>query len=166
MEPLADPLKQQCASLSAALGAKVSFASQTAYNESISSYWSTQEASLKPGCVVSPTSSDDVSRIVKTIYGQKLAGHNVNFAIRSGGHTPFAGSANIQDGITIDLRGINGIELSADRSVAHVGAGQTWGPVYEKLEAEGLVVIGGRRAYIGVGGLSTGGSYFSPFLVN
>ena len=163
MERSTDARTQQCASLSKVLGDKVSFASERSYTSSVSSYWSSQEVSLAPSCVVLPTSAEDVSVAIKTLYSQKLAGQDVSFAIRGGGHTPWAGSANIQDGVTIDMRGINGIQMSDDLEIAYVGAGAIWGEVYQKMDSLGLVVVGGRGASIGVGGLLTGGLFsFSP----
>jgi FAD/FMN-containing dehydrogenase len=39
-----------------------------------------------------------------------------------------------------------------------VGPGNTWGSVYEKLQKEGLMVVGGRSANVGVGGYLVGGT--------
>lgn len=85
------------------------------------------------------------------------------FAIRSGGHAAEEGAANIDDGVTIDLRGLNTIELSNDKKTVAVGAGNTWDKVYNELDGLGLSVNGGRTAGVGVGGLSLGGgiSWFS-----
>ena len=38
-----------------------------------------------------------------------------------------------------------------------VGPGNKWQAVYETVERQGLVVLGGRDGDIGVGGLTTGG---------
>lgn len=86
------------------------------------------------------------------------------FAIRSGGHTPFAGAANIDNGVTVDLSRLNSVTLSSDGGVAHVGAGTRWIQVYQKLDPLNLTVVGGRVAGIGVGGFLTGGglSYLGP----
>lgn len=86
------------------------------------------------------------------------------FAIRSGGHTPFAGAANIDNGVTIDLSRLNSVSLSSDRGVAHVGTGTRRIQVYQKLDPLNLTVVGGRVTGIGVGGFILGGgiSYLSP----
>ena len=159
MERSTDARTQQCTDLFKVLGDKVSYVSEGNYNSSMGSYWSSQEANLVPKCIVSPRSVDDVAAAIKTLYDQQLAGQDVSFAIRGGGHTPWAGSANIQDGVTIDMRAINGIEVSDDLSVTYVGAGAIWGDVYKKMDSLGLVVVGGRLATIGVGGLLTGGLF-------
>ena len=80
------------------------------------------------------------------------------FAVRSGGHAPFAGASNIAGGITVSLEDINQITLSADKKTAAIGPGNTWYDVYERLAEHGLAVVGGRVSEIGVGGLTLGGT--------
>ena len=58
----------------------------------------------------------------------------------------WAGAANIQDGVTIDLSAINQVNISSNRMIASVGPGARWGEVYSKLDAMGLAVSGGRVA--------------------
>lgn len=86
------------------------------------------------------------------------------FAIRSGGHTPWAGAATIENGITISLAALNQVVVSSDNKVTSIGPGARWFDVYSKLDPLGLTVVGGRAATVGVGGLVTGGgiSFFSP----
>ena len=79
------------------------------------------------------------------------------FAVKSGGHAAFAGASNIQDGLTIDLVGLNSTALSRNSTIASVGAGNRWLDVYDWLDPMGLSVIGGRVSDIGVGGLTLGG---------
>lgn len=64
----------------------------------------------------------------------------------------FAGASNIQGGITVDLSSLTQVEVSKDRTVTKVGAGNRWLDVYSKLDPIGLSVVGGRVADIGVGG--------------
>ena len=70
----------------------------------------------------------------------------------------FAGASNIQGGLTIDLAQLNQIQVSLDKTLTHVGAGNRWIDVYSRLEEHHLTVIGGRVADIGVGGLTLGGN--------
>jgi hypothetical protein len=49
------------------------------------------------------------------------------------------------------------IHLSVNKNIASIGPGNTWFDVYSALEPEGLTVVGGRVAAIGVGGLTLGG---------
>lgn len=149
-------LFSQCAALAVALKDKVSYSKSAAYNTSLQSYWSVQEEQVSPACIVSPTSSQDVSKAVKIL---STASHFkvCMFAIRSGGHTAHAGSANIDDGVTIDLSALNDIKLSEDQSTVSIGPGQRWENVYEALQSHGLSVTGGRAGGVGVGGLTLGG---------
>ena len=84
------------------------------------------------------------------------------FAIRSGGHTAWAGAANIDGGVTLDLRNLNSVQLNTAEATVSLGAGGSWDLVYSKLDSMNLSVNGGRTAGVGIGGLSTGGgiSYF------
>lgn len=90
------------------------------------------------------------------------------FAVRSGGHASFAGAANIEGGVTIDLSGLSSITLTPGEGSApptlSVGVGSTWGSVYAHLDPLHLGVSGGRVAGVGVGGLTLGGgiSFFGP----
>ena len=88
---------------------------------------------------------------------------SVPFAIRSGGHTPFPGSASTDGGILISLETFNATSIDVGRGIASVGPGSRWIHVYEYLEPYGLGVLGGRVPPVGVGGLITGGglSFFS-----
>lgn len=155
----------ECTTLSGLLPGKVSYQGNLTYTSSIRSYFSLQEQSLSPVCIVSPTSTTDVSTIVKTMakFSQKSAKLG-RFAIRSGGHTLFAGAANIDNGVTIDLSRLNSVTLSSDHGVALVGTGARWIQVYQKLDPLNLTVVGGRTAGIGLGGFLTGGglSYLGP----
>ncbi|KAL1606604.1 hypothetical protein SLS60_004009 [Paraconiothyrium brasiliense] len=101
----------------------------------------------------------DVASIITTIANQ-----NCSFAIKSQGHAPAAGFANIDKGITIDLTGLNAVTTSEDASIAHVGTGASWLDVYAHLDSLNKTVAGGRNGGVGVGGLTLGGgiSYFSP----
>lgn len=85
------------------------------------------------------------------------------FAIKSGGHAAFAGASSIDGGITVSLENFNQITPSSDKKSAVIGPGNRWLQVYSTLQKSDIVVIGGRVASIGVGGLTLGGgiSFFS-----
>jgi FAD/FMN-containing dehydrogenase len=76
--------------------------------------------------------------------------------VKGGGHNFNTGFANIDAGITIDLRGINKVDLSTS-GTAKVGGGATWDEVFTPLDAKSLMVTAGRVAGVGVGGVTTGG---------
>ncbi|KAE8350516.1 hypothetical protein BDV28DRAFT_159548 [Aspergillus coremiiformis] len=152
--------------LACVLGNKLSFPGTQPYHASLESYFSQQNARLQPHGIISPTTTEDVSTAIKAIAStlENSKPSNCNFAIRSGGHAAFVGAANIANGVTLDLQGLNQISVSDDYTTASIGVGATWGEVYSQLDPLGLSVAGGRAAQVGVGGLTTGGgiSYFSP----
>ncbi|GAB1311769.1 hypothetical protein MFIFM68171_01979 [Madurella fahalii] len=144
----------RCGSLASTLRSKVSLPKTGAYNASISSYWAQEEAMITPEYVLSATSARDGSTALKV-----LAPRRWKFAVRGGGHGAIPGIANIENGVTIDLRGLNSVTVSLDRKTVTVGGGQSWGAVYEKLNPLGLAVSGGRHAPVGVGGSTLGGGF-------
>jgi len=148
--------------LASILGDLVFYPGAETYQASLASYFSPFESVLQPACIVYPKSAQDVSKAIKTLTSESYQG--TKFAVRSGGHMVWPGSANIADGVTIDLRGLNSIKVSDDKSSVSVGPGARWVDVYGELDAMGLAVLGGRSSTVGVGGLITGGglSYFSP----
>ncbi|TGO44138.1 hypothetical protein BCON_0593g00010 [Botryotinia convoluta] len=156
-----------CKALQLALGSKVSYPSSSAYSTFLNNFYSQQESQLSPGCIVSPTSTTDVSISVGilSILG-KLANWSPScqFAIKSGGHAPGVSQASTNQGVTINLSPLNSVDVSTDQSVVSVGPAARWGEVYLKLDAVQLAVPGGRVNSVGVGGLTVGGgiSYFSP----
>lgn len=84
--------------------------------------------------------------------------------MRSGGHSPSPGAANINNGVLIDMSQFNQVTYDAANSLAIVGAGQTWSNVYNTLDQYNVTVVGGRVLDVGVGGLVLGGkSLCLPF---
>jgi hypothetical protein len=154
------PNNPQCARLCAISGLSVVLPNSTAYVATESTYWSLQEASLAPSCIVKPQTSGDVTQIISQITGKS----ECQFAIKSHGHAPAAGFANIDHGVTIDMTGLNTVDISDDGLVASAGTGASWLDVYEFLDPFNKTVAGGRNGAVGVGGLTVGGgiSYFSP----
>ena len=125
----------------------------------VNGYWSQQEASINPSCRFTPNSPVDVANAVEL-----LTSRQCRFAVRGGGHMSWAGAANIEDGVTIDLGSMRQIVISSDKSTTLVGGGARWFDVYSKLDQQGLAVSGGRVFDVGVGGLTLGGgnTFFGP----
>jgi FAD/FMN-containing dehydrogenase len=146
--------------LMAELGNKISFPSSAAYEESVGSYWSVQNNDIDPTCIVSPNATADVSLAVGSLHEVSSFGLQCPFAVRGGGHTPWAGAATIANGIVIDLSAMEQVSVSKDRTTTSVGPGARWIDVYLMLDAMGLAISGGRVASVGVGGLTTGGMVF------
>ena len=144
----------------------MSYPGNVTYETSLLSYWSQQEQEVAPSCIVRPQDSQDVATALRVLSvtiptADPLGKRRCQFAIRGGGHTPWAGSANIDNGVTIDLSLMRHIVLNPSRTVVSVGPGNKWIDVYSTLDPKNLSVVGGRNADIGVSGLTTGGKDLS-----
>ncbi|KAL8889162.1 MAG: hypothetical protein Q9215_003501 [Flavoplaca cf. flavocitrina] len=140
-----------CGLLSAIRKNIVSVSGSQNYVEQQNRYWSAQQQETLPACRVTPKNAVDVA--ISLLVTKYL---DCPFAVKSGGHAAFAGASNIQGGLAFDLSSLRQVEVSRDRAVTKVGAGNRWVDVYSKLDPLGLSVIGGRVADIGVGGLTLG----------
>lgn len=145
-----------CLSLAQTLGPKLGLVNSTVYKESTSSYFTALESEIASACVAAPSSGQDVVDILKTVKPFVDSGE-CHLAIKARGNQPFAGAANIAGGVTIDLRSLQNIEIRAEGHCVSVGAGVSWGQLYEKLATVGLAVAGGRSSQGGIGGLTLGG---------
>lgn len=122
------------------------------YKARTESYWSVS-AQLAPKCIVQPVSTEEVATAIKTLGAENAS----KFAVRSGGHTTWAGSNNINDGVTIDLGLMNDTTYDEAANLAKIQPGNRWGGVYGALEPHGVTVAGGRASSVGVAGFLTGG---------
>ena len=152
-------MEQHVSGLLEALPRKVFLPERPEYAESLNTYFSAQESQVKPACVVRPqTTTDVVTTVSHLVQANQLHGiGSIKFAIRSGGHACFAGSANEPGGVTIDLRSLNSIDVNEASSEVSIGTGASWGEVYRTLDPLGLAIPGGRHSQVGVGGLTLGG---------
>ncbi|XXG99639.1 hypothetical protein Hte_005980 [Hypoxylon texense] len=124
---------------------------ESSYEALSTENWS-QTVWAKPACIVQPSSTEELAYLVSTIVDW-----NVNFAVRSGGHSVVPGAANINGGVLIDLSKFDTVDYDADKSVAVVGSGLRWKEVYTSLDPYNVTVVGGRVLEVGVGGLTLGG---------
>ncbi|KAI9687153.1 MAG: hypothetical protein M1822_002564 [Bathelium mastoideum] len=121
------------------------------------SYWAAN-VPLHPKCIVRPRTTEEVSRVIKA-----LAKVDGLVALRSGGHTQWAGSNDIHDGVTIDLGRMTDVTYDAHSQLASIQPGPRWGDVYQELLKYDVCVTGGRDGNVGIGGYLTGGgnSYYA-----
>ena len=144
-----------CEKLQAVLPGKVTVRNAENYDTLANSYHFLS-ARQRPQCVVRPTSAEDVSATLKVL-GEYP---ETSFAIKSGGHSPHPNVANTDEGIVIDLNGLDAIVQSAgDEDVYELGAGVRWGKVYELLAEKKRSASGSRECTVGAGGFVTGGVY-------
>lgn len=155
---------KQCTALSQGpLKDSLLYPGQGVYETRLLSYFDIKQQAISPNCIVQPRNTEEVSVAVKTLTSASVP-KPCKFAIRSGGHTPYAGASNIEDGVTIDLQYISAVDYDAANSLVKVGPGAVWDDVFKTLEPLGVISTGGRSSSVGVGGLTLGGgiSYFSP----
>ncbi|KAF2219506.1 oxidoreductase [Elsinoe ampelina] len=154
-----------CGALQKTLKDKVVFPNAQAYSKSAGSYWSLKNTDIHPSCIVIPSSAQEVSEAVSVLsLGATVWSDRCQFAIRGGGHTPWAGAATIEGGIVIDTTYLPRPGLSKDKKTIVVSPSETWDGVYAQLDPHNLSTLGGRVGGVGVGGLVTGCgiSYYSP----
>lgn len=144
------PSQAECLA-AAGLQSQVLAPGEAEYDARQDSYWS-NSAKIRPAAIVRPRSTDEVAAAVKALVAAKQP-----FAVRSGGHTNWAGSNNIEGGVTIDLGLLNAVVYDAARETADIGPGCRWREVYAELHKHGRVVAGGREGNVGVAGLILGG---------
>lgn len=96
----------------------------------------------------------DVRDVIETVKFARATG--LPLAIRGGGHNG-AGLGSVDDGLVLDLAGMNGIRVDPEARTARVEGGATWGKVDHATHAFGLAVPSGIISTTGVGGLTLGG---------
>jgi FAD/FMN-containing dehydrogenase len=103
-----------------------------------------------PALIARCTSADDVATAVRHAVAAGLP-----VSVYGGGHS-VTGSAVVDGGLCIDMRGLKAVDVDAgDRSV-RAGAGLTWGELDATCQEHGLAVTGGRVSSTGVAGLALG----------
>lgn len=153
-----------CAVLSLQLPETVHYRGSTPFSDSVGSYFTRQEQETLPLCMVRPSSAGQVARVVSTMRHFLVVGGQ--FAVRSGGHGPFFGGSNLENGVVVDLGLLDQVQVSDDRSSVNLGPGSRWRRVWQVLDPLEITVAGGRDAGVGVGGYLLGGgmSYLGPLL--
>ncbi|KAK7946227.1 uncharacterized protein PG986_010548 [Apiospora aurea] len=124
------------------------------YDDLNKRYQSALNTEISPSCIFLPKSKDEVSTFLKHAGPRALSGE-APMAVYGAGCQPLPGCANVQDGITVNLSLLRGIDIEEGR--VSIGAGERWGAVYEELGKKGLGVAGGRSAKSGIGGLALEG---------
>ncbi|KUI71881.1 Mitomycin radical oxidase [Cytospora mali] len=115
--------------------------------------------------VVRPTSTADVSALLRIL--RRHLPTTTPIAVRGAGHATYVGTAKASGGVTIDLRGLRGIDVLAGDRHVRIAAGEKWHSVLAALESHKppLTTVGGRSPNIdaigfllgaGLSGLSAG----------
>src|SRR3954464_11013152 len=104
----------------------------------------------RPALIARCGSADDVSAAVRHAIATGLP-----VSVYGGGHS-VTGSAVIDGGLCIDLRGLKTAVVDAAERTVRAGAGLTWGELDASTQQHGLAVTGGRVPSTGVAGLALG----------
>ncbi|ETS82290.1 hypothetical protein PFICI_07292 [Pestalotiopsis fici W106-1] len=128
------------------------------YTEAQTEYWSTACGDLKPACILTPQTTEEVAQIV-----QVLLTNNETFAIKSGGHNPNNYFASVDGGPLISTKLLNEVVLDNATETVRVGPGNRWDDISAALDGTGYTAVGGRIGNVGVGGylLGAGLSFMS-----
>ncbi len=105
----------------------------------------------RPAAIARARTVDDVVAAVRF-----ARTHGVEIAIRAGGHNA-AGLATIDDGLVIDLRAMNQVDVDPERRIARAGGGTIWKELDVATQEHGLATTGGVISMTGIGGLTLGG---------
>ncbi|MGH3472257.1 MAG: FAD-binding oxidoreductase [Nocardioidaceae bacterium] len=103
-----------------------------------------------PALIAQCTDTSDVVAALEAANGLHMP-----VSVYGGGHG-VTGSAVVQGGLCIDLRGLNSVEVDPGGRTVTVGGGCTWGAVDTATQRYALAVTGGRVPSTGVGGLVLG----------
>ena len=104
----------------------------------------------RPEYVARCSSPDDVA--LALAFARERA---LEVSVRAGGHS--VTGVSLCDGVVLDVRGIDFVDVDPERRVARVGGGATWAQVDRATQRHGLATTGGRVSTTGVAGLTLGG---------
>ncbi|EIN09895.1 FAD-binding domain-containing protein [Punctularia strigosozonata HHB-11173 SS5] len=111
-------------------------------------------------CVVEPGSDEDAAIVMTSLREHS----NAVFGIMGGGHNLNAGFSSTT-GVLVALRRFDEVTVipapgdNNQVALVNIGAGQTWDQVFAQTVPQGVNVVGGRFATVGVAGISLGGGY-------
>ena len=106
-----------------------------------------------PTAVARPINGPDVQRAIRFTVGQGIA-----VRARSGGHS-YAGYSTLSDGVVLDLRKLDWVNLDQTAGTATIGAGVQIIDAYSKLGQHGVTLPAGSCPSVGISGVTLGGGF-------
>lgn len=115
------------ASVRTALGGRdiLHFPGSPEFADSETAYFTAAAAEVRSAAVARPASTADVSALLRTLRKHLPAG--VPIAVRGQGHATYGGTAKAAAGVTIDMRGLQGVDVLPGEELVRIGAGEHWG---------------------------------------
>jgi hypothetical protein len=107
----------------------------------------------RPALIARCASASDVVECVR--FARRL---DIPVSVLGGGHG-VSGFAVCDEGLVIDLSGLNRIVVDPERRIALAGGGATWGDFDRETQKAGLATTGGIERTTGIGGLTLAGGY-------
>ncbi len=104
----------------------------------------------RPALIARCSNADDVAAAVNLARDEDLP-----LSIYGGGHG-VTGSAVVDAGICVDLRGLTAIDVDPEARTVRAEAGLRWGPLDAATQEHGLALTGGRASDTGLAGLVLG----------
>jgi hypothetical protein len=105
----------------------------------------------RPAAIAQCASADDVAASIAFAADADLA-----VAVRGGAHN-VAGNAMCDDGLVIDLAGLDRVDVDPAARRARAGGGVTWGAFDAATQQHALATTGGLMPSTGIGGFTLGG---------
>lgn len=105
----------------------------------------------RPAAIVRPRTRDEVATAIR--FARE---HDLELAIRSGGHSP-SGHSSSDGGLVVDLSRMRGVQVDPRMRMARANGGALLGELDVAAQAHGLVCPIGVIGHTGVAGLTLGG---------
>lgn len=94
------------------------------FSDSEEDYFTAAAQSVRSAAVARPTSTDDVSALLTAL--RRHLPKDVPIAVRGAGHATYGGMAKAPGGVTIDIRGLRGVDVLPGGKHVRIGAGEHW----------------------------------------
>lgn len=95
------------------------------FADSEAAYFTAAAAEVRSAAVARPRSTADVSALLRAL--RQHLPPDVPVAVRGQGHATYGGTAKAAAGVTIDMRGLRGVEVLPGGEHVRIGAGEHWG---------------------------------------